>query len=306
MASHEPVTLAVEAMATRFEVVLYGAEPARLRAAGEEALLEITALDAQLSFYRPGSEIIRINALAGREAVKVEPRLFGLLSKASELSRRTDWAFDPTVGPLMRAWGLAGGEGRVPNEDELAEARGRVGMDSICFDEDGFTVRFDREGMEIDLGAIGKGYAIDRAVETLRESGITSALIHGGTSTIYAIGTQPDGSPWRVAIHDPLSGEPAQGVAKSLELRDSSLSVSAVHGKSFVSEGKEYGHVIDPRTGRPSDRALLAAVWGPSATESDALSTALLVLGEPGLGMLRQRFPDCGGMVLGSQHVQYG
>lgn len=291
----EPVTLSVNAMATRFEIVLHGAEPARLRAAGEEALEEIAALDRQLSLYNPLSEVSRINARAARGPVKLDPRLFRLLQHASEISRATDGAFDITIAPLMSAWGLAGGDGHVPSDAQLAEARGRVGMDLVHLDESEFTVSFERDGVEIDLGAIGKGYAIDRAVEILREDGVESALIHGGTSTIYAIGTIPGGEPWRVGIHKP---SPEGTLLRTVELRDGSLSVSASHGKSFVHEGREYGHVIDPRTGRPSDCAALAAVWGPSPTDSDALSTALLALGEPGLGMLRGEFADYQGRVV--------
>lgn len=294
MTSSEPITLSLNAMATRFEIVLYGAEPLRLRAAGEEALEEIAALDRQLSLYRPESEITRINALAARGPVKVEPRLFRLLQLASTISHATGGAFDVTVAPLMRAWGLAGGEGRVPSRRDLEAARDRVGMTLVRLDETDFTVTFEREGVEIDLGAIGKGCAIDRAVETLKENGIESALMHGGTSTIYAVGALPDGSPWRVGVRDPSR---ADAQLRSVDLRDSSLSVSAPHGKSFVHEGQSYGHVIDPRTGRPAGSVALAAVWGPSATKTDALSTALLVLGEPGLDMLDREFPDYSGLV---------
>ena len=282
-------------MATRFEIVLHGAEQSRLRAAGEEALEEIAALDRQLSLYRPDSDISWINARAARGPVKLDPRLFRLLQHASEISRATDGAFDITIAPLMRVWGLAGGDGHVPSEAQLAEARGRVGMDLVHLDESDFTISFERDGVEIDLGAIGKGYAIDRAVETLTSNGVESALIHGGTSTIYAIGTIPDGEPWRVGIHKP---SPEGALLGTVELRDGSLSVSASHGKSFVHEDRKYGHVIDPRTGRPSDAAALAAVWGPSPTYTDALSTALLVLGEPGLDTLHKRFPDYAGRVV--------
>lgn len=298
----KPIALALNAMATRFEIVLYGADASRLRAAGEEALAEVEALDRQLSLYRAQSDISWINARAGREPVKVEPRLFRLLQLASELSNATNGAFDITIAPLMRAWGLAGGEGRVPSEPEIADALERVGMQRVILDESALAVRFEREGMEIDLGAIGKGYAIDRAVETLRDNGVESALLHGGTSTVYALGSPPGESCWRVAIRDvltPLGSPLVRGEDHHIiDLRDASLSVSAVHGKSFCCEGREYGHVIDPRTGRPSNRAALAAVWGPLAVETDALSTALLVLGEPGLDVLSERFPDCHGVVL--------
>lgn len=282
-------------MATRFELVLYGDEPARLRAAGEGALQEVEVLDRQLSFYRTDSDISWINAGASREPVKVEPQLFRLLQRAAELSRATQGAFDITVGPLMRAWGLTGEEGKVPSAEELAQVRELVGMSHVCLNEMDSTIRFDSDSVEIELGAIGKGYAIERAVEALQESGVGSALIHGGTSTIYGLGAPPDADAWTVGIRDPGTG---QALEQAVNLRDSALSVSAVHGKSFTREGREYGHVIDPRTGEPSAAARLTAVWGPSPTDADALSTALLVLGQPGISVLEAAFPEYQTLVL--------
>ena len=287
MTSSDPVKLALHAMATRFELLLCGAEPSRLRAAGEEALEEITFLDRQLSFYDPNSEISRVNALAAKGPVKVEPRILQLLKKASELSAATGGAFDITIAPLMKIWGLTGGTGRIPTDDEIDEVMQVVGMRLIHMNEEESTIAFDREGVKIDLGAIGKGYAIDRAVEVLKDSGVRSALVHGGTSTIYAIGVTPDGSPWRVAVRNPHA-ESEPHPQRKIDLCDSSLSVSAVHGKSFTCDGQQYGHVIDPRSGRPTRAAALAAVSGPSATETDALSTALLVLGDDGPAMLHE------------------
>lgn len=295
MSPSDTVKLALHAMATRFEIVLHGNDPARLRSAGEEALHEIESLDSQLSLYRPESDITRINARASREPVRVEPQLLTLLKRAIGLFHATDGAFDITVTPLMRAWGMTGGEARVPKEWELQSALELVGADHILLDEAESTIRFAREGMQIDLGAIGKGYAIERAVEVLADCGVVSALIHGGTSTIYALGAPPEADAWRVAIYDPRT---QAALPDPLDLRDCSLSVSAVHGRSFIHDGREYGHVIDPRTGMPSDAALLSAVWGPSPTDADALSTALLVLGEPGLDLLRQRMPGYGCRVI--------
>ena len=289
------VALSLHTMATRFELVLHGEDSTRLRATGEEALREIERLDRQLSFYGPESEVSWINRHAPETPVKVDPRLFRLLARCAELSRLTDRAFDITVGPLMRTWGFAGGRGRPPDPRELETARGAVGMQHVVLEEHGFTIRFDRPGVEIDLGAVGKGYAVERAVDILKESGVLSGLIHGGTSTVYGIGAQPDGKPWRIGIKDPREADRQLEV---VELADSCLSVSAVHGKSFVHDGRELGHVLDPRTGDPVKGAQAAAVIGPSPTDCDALSTALLVLGEPGLDLLTERFPGYAGRIL--------
>jgi thiamine biosynthesis lipoprotein len=284
------VTLARHAMATRFEVLLHGPDATFLRAAGEEALDEIDRLENQLSLYRPESEISRVNALAAREPVRVSPATFGLLRRAADLSRETGGAFDVTVAPLVRCWGFMGGDGKIPNPEELAHARDSVGMNLVELDERNFTVRFLRKGVMIDLGAIGKGYALDRAAEILREAGVTSALLHGGTSTICAIGHPPEAEAWKLAIEPPgpeLSGGRTESPV-TLFLRDESLSVSAIWGRSFREGGKLYGHVLDPRTFCPVDDTLLAAVVLPSAAESDSLSTALLVIGEKGHAQIAQ------------------
>lgn len=279
----QTVTLARHAMATRFELVLHGDDAISLRAAGEEALNEIDRLENQLSLYRPGSEIAQLNARAAREAVRVTPELFALLRHAQQLHAETQGAFDITIAPLVRCWGFMGGTGKMPTDEQVAEARTRIGMQHVQLDEQNCTVRFAREGVMLDLGAIGKGYAVRQAAENLREIGITSALIHGGTSTVYAIGHPPDGESWKVAIETPpgvtVAGDNWPG---AVSLRDEAMSVSAVWGRYFEADGKLLGHVIDPRTGQPVNRALLTVVVLPSATETDALSTALLVLGAEG------------------------
>lgn len=280
----QTVAVARNAMATRFEIVLHGDNPVSLRAAGEEALGEIERIEAQLSLYRPTSEIAHLNARAAHEPVRVTPGLFRLLQHAQRLHQETGGTFDITVAPLVRCWGFMGGAGQVPSPEALAEARAKVGMQWVELKEDDFTVRFRREGVMLDLGAIGKGYALERAAGLLREAGVASALLNGGTSTIQAIGQPPESESWKVAVEYPAPERP-DGRALPLatvELRDEALSVSAVWGKSFKAEGKTFGHVLDPRTGQPVANAVLAAVVLPSATETDALSTALLIAGENG------------------------
>ncbi len=329
----ETITLARDAMNTRFELVLHGGNAPLLRAAGEAALTEIERIENRLSLFRPATEIARVNAFAATEPVLVSPEVFALLQRAQHLSTETGGAFDITMAPLLRCWGLLGrNEGRVPNAEELAAARDIVGMKLVELDAVNRTVRFAKPGVMIDLGAIGKGYAIEQATEILREAGVTSALLHGGTSSVMAIGAPPDAEAWKVMIDravaapkafgvsplhriPPEAGShssgptPSPGVSGSdverldggvshrtgetpvpLSLRDESLSVSAVRAKSFVAEGRTLGHVIDPRTGEPTGGALRAAVVLPSATEGDAFSTALLVLGAEGrerIGQLR-------------------
>jgi thiamine biosynthesis lipoprotein len=168
-------------------------------------------------------------------------------------------------------------------------------MRLVHLDPAEFSVRFEKPGVMIDLGAIGKGYAVEKSAEILREAGVDSALLHGGTSTIYAIGHPPDREAWEIAIETPPELRKTHLPLGRIPLRDSALSVSAVWGKFFEWEGRVVGHVIDPRTGEPAGAAALAAVQCASATDSDALSTALLVRGAEGLepiGRLRPGLHD--------------
>lgn len=291
MAPTSQIALAREAMATRFEIVLHGPNTSSLRAAGEEALDEIERLDKQLNLYNPSSEIARLNAHAADEAVRVEPGLFRLLEQAQRLHEESGGAFDITIAPLLRCWGFMRGQGKIPGRAELKAALGVTGMHLVRLDARDRSVRFARRGVMLDLGAIGKGYAVEQAVERLREAGVKSALLHGGTSSVYALGHPPDASAWKIALEYPAEepSAPPRLIAL-LSLKDEALSVSAVWGKSFQAQGKTYGHIIDPRTGQPASGALLAAVVLPSATETDALSTALLTLGTRGherIGSLR-------------------
>src|SRR6185503_19358968 len=141
--------------------------------------------------------------------------------------------------PLVRCWGFMNGTGAMPEPAAIEEARGRIGMHLLEFDADHLTIRFTRLGVMLDLGAIGKGYAVERAAELLREAGVSSALLHGGTSTAYALGRQPDGSRWKIAITPP-SAEPSERPLAVVELENESLSVSAVWGRAFRVEEKSY------------------------------------------------------------------
>ena len=310
----ETVRLALHAMATRFELVLHGENAVYLRAAGEEALQEIRRLEAQLSFYRPTSDVSTINAHAANYPVTVEPRLFELLSTAKKIHDQTAGAFDITIGPLMRCWGFVNNTAYVPPPDALDAARSLTGMHLVHLDDVHRTVSFERPGVQIDLGGIGKGYAIDEAIASLVENGVTSALLHGGTSTMYALGHPPNAPAWNAALPSPIStGDhpDAEHVLAVVPLSNASLSSSAPSGKSFFVNGQEYGHVIDPRSGYPVNGAALTAVVASSAMKSDALSTALLVKGveavEPmaktfNLHALAASLPDNHGQFQVSQH----
>jgi thiamine biosynthesis lipoprotein len=282
------IALALPAMATRFELLLEGDDPARLRAAGLEALREIEGVEGRLSRYRSTSDVAEVNAHAGGDPVRVDARVLALLQLCAGLFRLTGGAFDVTVGPLMDAWGSIHVRGAAPPApDRLERARALVSMAAVELDPLQGTVRLPRAGMRLDLGAVGKEYALDRAVAVLEAHGVPHALLHGGTGSVHVIGTAPGRTSWPVAWR--LPGR----ATRTLRLRPArpALSASAPHGKAFLDGGRLQGHVIDPRTGEPTRTALSACVTGPSSTLCDALSTAVLVAGEPFRRALRDRFP---------------
>jgi FAD:protein FMN transferase len=279
------LSLSIQAMATRFEMVLLGEDEVGLRAAGEEALREIERVEEQLSRYRQESEIATLNRLAAHRPVRVSPPLFRLLEDCRRFTAATAGAFDVTIGPFMRAWRFTDGRGGFPSPQDLATARAVTGIDHLIFDPDTFTIAFDCPGVEIDLGGYGKGYAIERAIEILREYRVRSALLHGGTSSVAVIGPDTRGpATWSIRLQSPLSPEP-------VNLHDEALSVSAVHGRSFRVGEREYGHVINPATGEPVVDTLAAAAIGPSAAVCEVISTALLVRGVGWLPEAQLRFP---------------
>lgn len=230
-------------MGTRFEVVLPGDDPEALRPAGEAALAEIEAWHQRLTRFSPDSQLGHIHRAAAHGPVVVDRELFALLQDATTVWTASGGAFDPSLGS---------------------------GMEWVALDPVGSTVQFTRAGVTLDLGAIGKGHALDAAAQVLRDAGVLSALIHGGTSSVIGIGhpAEPDG--WAIALAG--SGDPPVVVS----LRDQALGASSNLGRR---------HVVDPRSTAEVQGPRLAVVIGPTARLCDAWSTALLVLGQRPVGM---------------------
>jgi FAD:protein FMN transferase len=274
------------AMGTVFRICLFAENQAHALALHETAFEEIERLEETFSKFRPTSEVSRINRLAGQREVTTDGEVFGLLDKALSYSRMTGGAFDVTVGPLMRAWGFFRAEGRLPEADELVAARNKTGYERVQLDPSLRTVRFAVPEMEIDLGAIGKGYAVDCVTSVLSEAGVTAALVDAGSSTISALGAPPGSAGWKVHVPDPLDRTTS---LSTLTLRHQSISTSGNYERYFELNGKKYGHIIDPRTGTPASGVLQASLVAPNATMSDALSSAAFVLGtESGSGMVEK------------------
>jgi thiamine biosynthesis lipoprotein len=267
------------AMGSFFEIQLPVALPGAL-ALAESALDLIERLEGQLTIYRDDSEISRVNATAHEHPVAVEPRLFALLERAAGLFRETGGAYDVASGALSMAWGFVRGPRRVPDAGSLSEARRRSGSQLVRLDPSHRTVQFACPGVILNLGSIGKGYAVDRAIELVRAHGWpTPALVQAGQSSVYALGTSPDrlGGGWAVALRNPFDPERPLG---TIWLRNRGLGTSGLAFQSFEADGRRYGHLIDPRTGEPaSDGPASVTVLAPTAAEADALSTAFYLLG---------------------------
>jgi FAD:protein FMN transferase len=277
------------AMGTVLEVTLGARDAAAGRATLERLFAVAARLDALLSRFDPESALCRLNARAGQGPQRVDPDLARVLGEALAYGALTRGAFDVTVGPLVALWTEAARRGAPPVPNELAAALARVGP-GVLRATPPDTAEILKRGSSVDLGAIAKGYALDRMVELLRAEGVESALLSFGQSSLRAVGTPPDGGRWRLLVRDPDGG--FAGVA---ELRDVSLSVSASLGQSSEIGGRRYGHVIDPRTGEPLLRSAEAVVLCPSGSLAEALSTAWLVLGaEEGLAVVAAQ-PGCEG-----------
>jgi thiamine biosynthesis lipoprotein len=272
-ACHEDTRVA---MGTTASVRACGPSASSLREAVAEALDEVDRVDRLMSHYRPDSPLSRLNRAAASGPVVVEPELFEFLELCLRWSRASDGAFDVTVGPLMKAWGFFRDEGSVPDERQLAAALAAVGYAHVSLDRARHSVSFDRPGVELDLGGIGKGYAVDRVVKLLRRRGVASALVNLGGSSVYGLGAPPGKGAWQVGIQDPVD---SARKAVSVALRDRALSVSGGYARSFEKDGVTYSHIMDPRTGRPVAGVLSVAIVGASATDGDALDDVLFVQG---------------------------
>jgi thiamine biosynthesis lipoprotein len=267
------------AMACTFEAFFNAGQYPHATETALAALDLVDRLEDQLSVYQEHSEISALNRRAGQEAVPVERALFGLLSQASRLCRETAGAYDITAAPLSEVWGFTRRNGAIPAAEALAEALARVGGQSMELDDASSSVRFAKPGLKINLGSIGKGYALDRCTELLAAAGVHDFLLHGGNSSVLARGAhgslaQDQG--WAVGVRNPLRPDRRLG---QVFLKDRALATSGSGTQFFVHEGRHLGHIIDPRSGWPAEGVLSVSVLAATAAEADALSTAFYVMG---------------------------
>lgn len=238
------------------------------------AVDEIRRLDALLSTYRPESELSRVNREAGRGWVRVQQETFELLERSFGYSHASQGAFDPTVGTLIRAWGFKYLDYRKPDQRAIDAARAKVGYQHVRLDSRR-GVRFEKAGLELDLGAIAKGYAVDRALAHLKAKGMLAGRVDaGGNQGVF--GTSPAGGAWIFGIKHPrIEGELLGGLTMS----EGAVSTSGDSERGFWHEGVRYGHIVDPQSGAPVKGRFSVTVVAPSAEAADALSTTLYVLG---------------------------
>ena len=271
----DTLRLETRAMACSFAILMNPDRGGQIPIASD-ALELVHELESQMTVYRDDSELAAINREAGQGPVSVEPGLYSLLRTAAALSESTGGAFEPTAGPLIQLWKVCRDESRIPTESELATAREQMGCDAIDFDDAAGTVEFTRPGLSLDLGGIGKGYALDRCANALVSDGMEHFLLHGGQSSMIARGQHADCDGWPVGIRDPFF--PKETLLTVL-LKDRALSTSGSGVQFFRHAGRRYGHILDPRTGMPAEGMLSVTVLAPTAAEADALSTAFFVKG---------------------------
>ena len=266
-------------MACEFQVFLHARQQAGAIEAASEALDLVDTLEDQMTVYRSESEISRINRHAGEQPCCVEPRLFELLSRCVAWSTASGGAFDITAGPLVKLWGFYTRQGRFPSSEQVHEVLQRVGSGHLSLDHEHQLISFRQPGMELNLGSVGKGYALDRCSEIFAAAGVENFLMHGGHSSILARGSRladAEVPEWRIALRHPL--RPKRRLAE-IRLRDQGLGTSGSGQQFFYRAGRRYGHVLDPRCGFPAEGILSATVLAPGAAEADALATMFFVLG---------------------------
>jgi len=269
----------MRAMATDFVVLLPPNAGDQLDAA-LNALHLVPGIEQRLSVYKADSDINRLN-LAGGEWCKVHRDVWQVLQDAAVCSEKTDGAFDVTAGPLIDVWGFTMRSGRKPTPEQISAALAIVDWKDVQVDPVAASVRLGKPGMRVNLGAIGKGFALDQVTASLLDSGIEDFLIHGGHSTVVARGSSDpvenvEGG-WLVGLQHPVHPKQRLG---GIRLRDAAMSTSGPGKQFFHHRGKRYGHVIDPRTGWPAGDLESLTVVTASAGESDALATGWFVLGK--------------------------
>jgi FAD:protein FMN transferase len=253
-----------------------------------EAFDRLNALDAILSVNREDSNIAAINAAAGIEPVKAAPETLAILKDAYAFCKETDGLFDPSIGPLFKAWNIGTDYAAIPKPDVLQNARALVNYRDIRIDDADGTVFLSKKGMKLDLGAIAKGYAADEIIRIFKSHKISRAIVDLG-GNVYALGEKAPGVFWTIGIRDPETerGEPVL----SIPIKDASVVTSGINERFFEQDGKRYHHILDPRTGFPVENEVWSVTIIDSVSmDADALSTSTFLLGvDKGMSLIERR-----------------
>ena len=263
-------------MGTTFKIIVYAPDEATADRAAKAAFARVAELDGIMSDYKPASELMRLCAQAGGEPVKVSDDLWTVLERAQQVARRSDGAFDVTVGPIVRLWRRARKIHQLPDAEDLAQARALVGYDKVKLDPQAHTVQLTKKGMQLDLGGIAKGYAADQALLVLKKHGLTRALVAAGGD--IRVGDAPvDADAWTVGI-SPVE-DPESKPKKYLLLANAAVSTSGDAEQYVEIDGKRYSHIVDPKTGLGLVGRMTATVVAPDGITSDSLTKVVAVLG---------------------------
>jgi thiamine biosynthesis lipoprotein len=281
-------------MGTICEITVFDEDVSRVEAGIDAAFAEIDRLETLMSTYRDDSEVAHLNRTPAHRKVVCSEDLFSVIEQAQGYAVLTGGTFDITVHPLIEAWGFEKVGGDRPTPEVISTALRSVGYRFLTIDVKDKMCTFLKNGMGINLGGIGKGYALDKAVAQLRRCGVTSARLNFG-GNIYALGTPPDGRVWHIRIVHPLKPTEA---GTDLRVSDRAVSTSANSERFIERDGKRYGHILDPRTGFPAGRRGSVTVISPSATEADALSTGLFVMENEQIARFAGIYREVGILVL--------
>lgn len=277
------------------EIRAFGPDRAWLRGVVARAFSRIEAADHALSNYRPTSELSELSRKAGEELIQVSRLTGEFLELSARIAEESQGAFDMTVGPLVRAWGVQGPVASEPTAEDLAQLRPLVGPQGVVLERDAsgaFRARLKRHGMALDPGALGKGFAVDLAARSLREDGVQSALIDF-SGNMYAVGSPPGLEAWPIAVRDPVEPTRILGI---LRLRDAAISSSGNYERHAEVGGRPRSHIVSPLTLQPVDGVHGTSVTAPTAGLADGYSTAAFVLGREGTAFLEGR-PGVEGLV---------
>lgn len=275
-------------MDTIMDITVYGPQP---QSAIDAAFTEIKRIDALMNIYDVNSEASKVNVSAGSKPIAVSQDMITVLERSLQFSEMTDGVFDVTIGPLTTLWGIGKKGDYVPPADEIAKARSLVDYKKLTIDPAAKTVMLEKPGMMLDLGAVAKGYAVDRAIDILKQHGITSALVNAG-GDIRVIGSRPNGEAWRIGIQHPRRSEE---IAAKLALTDwDTLVTSGDYQRFFEKDGVRYHHILNPKTGRPAieSETISVTVGTTNSLDGDILSTVLFLLGPDAGNKLLSQLPQ--------------